>query len=137
MKKIKLLVLVCAFVFSFSACDNTKEEEPNLQKNENNYDEMVENNEISMELPVTSVYAKKDEELPVVVFTGRVEFGTIKNTDSIYIVLEDGTEIKASVYKLEQYRKNPTEASSGDNVGVVLKDINIDDVRTAVKIVIK
>ena len=135
MKKYKLLLLVLVCVFNLSACDNTTDEVTQLQ--ENNSEEEIVSNEIRMELPVTSVFSKKDEEQLVVVFTGRVEYGTMKNTDNIYIILEDGTEIETPIYKLEQYKKNPTEVSEGDNIGVVVKDINIDDVRTAVKIVIK
>ena len=124
MKKYKLLLLVLVCVCNLSACDNTTDEVTQLQ--ENNSEEEIVSNEIRMELPVTSVFSKKDEEPLVVVFTGRVEYGTMKNTDNIYIILEDGTEIEAPIYKLEQYKKNPTEVSEGDNIGVVVKDINID-----------
>jgi elongation factor Tu len=54
-----------------------------------------------------------------VVATGRVESGTLRVGDTVSI---DGT-VSATVAAIEEFRKERDEANVGDNIGVLLRDV--------------
>ena len=54
-----------------------------------------------------------------VVATGRVDSGTLRVGDSVQI---DGT-LEARVAGIEVFRKSIEEAKAGDNIGVLFKDV--------------
>lgn len=62
------------------------------------------------------------------VVTGKVERGTLKVGDTVLIRGHIG-EKKATVSGIEAFRKTLEQASPGDAVGLLLKDINRNDVQ--------
>lgn len=62
------------------------------------------------------------------VVTGKIESGTIKVGDQISIQGKNG-EKKADVAGVEMFRKMLSQASAGDNVGILFKDIAKQDVQ--------
>jgi translation elongation factor EF-Tu-like GTPase len=54
-----------------------------------------------------------------VVATGRVESGALRTGDTVQI---DGT-LSATVDAIEMFRKHRNEANAGDNIGVLFKDL--------------
>ncbi len=62
------------------------------------------------------------------IVTGRIEKGTIKVNDQVQIIgLND--EVKTTVIReIEMYRKTYESATAGDNVGLLLKDIERDEI---------
>jgi len=62
------------------------------------------------------------------VVTGQVESGTLKVGDEIQIQRQDSRK-KAVVTGIEAFRKMLQQAQAGDNVGVLLRDINKQDVQ--------
>ena len=62
------------------------------------------------------------------VLTGRIESGTITVGDEIIIKGRNSSK-KAIVAGVEVRRKVTTNAKTGDDVGILLKDINDEDVR--------
>ncbi len=75
-------------------------------------------------MPVEDIFAIKGRGTVV---TGRVERGTLKVNEEIEIVgLKETT--KSIVTGLEMFRKTLDETQAGDNVGVLLRGIEKDDV---------
>ena len=62
------------------------------------------------------------------VVTGKIETGTIKVGDEIVIQGKSG-EVKTTVTGVEMFRKMTAQASAGDNVGLLLKNIAKPDVQ--------
>jgi len=62
------------------------------------------------------------------VVTGKIESGTIKVGDEISIQGRNG-EKRTVVTGVEMFRKTMSQANVGDNVGILLKDINKQDVQ--------
>lgn len=62
------------------------------------------------------------------VVTGRIESGTLKTGDEIYI-LRQNSSLKTTVTGIEAFRKLLDQAQSGDTVGVLLRDIAKSDVQ--------
>lgn len=62
------------------------------------------------------------------VVTGRIESGTLKTGDELYILGQNSSR-KTTVTGIESFRKMLTQAQSGDNVGVLLRDIDKSDVQ--------
>ena len=54
-----------------------------------------------------------------VVATGRVESGALRISDTVQI---DGA-LEARVYGIEMFRKSIDEATVGDNIGVLFRDV--------------
>ena len=69
------------------------------------------------------------------VLTGTVEQGCIKMGDSVVIILEDGTEIPATINRIEVFGEFLEEAEAGKNVGLGFEeDIAKETVLTAVSV---
>jgi elongation factor Tu len=62
------------------------------------------------------------------VVTGRIETGTIKVGDEIAVQGRNGQK-RTTVSGLEMFRKTMDQATAGDNVGLLLKDIAKPDVQ--------
>ena len=62
------------------------------------------------------------------VVTGKIESGTVKVGDEIVIQGKSG-EVKTTVTGIEMFRKAMSQASAGDNVGLLLKNIAKPDVQ--------
>jgi elongation factor Tu len=62
------------------------------------------------------------------VAVGKVESGTLKVGDEITIRGRGGSK-RAVVSGLEMFRKVLEQVKSGDNVGILLKDISRDDIQ--------
>lgn len=62
------------------------------------------------------------------VVTGKIEKGTINVNDTVRIVSEDKEEKSTVVTAIEMFRKTVDTASAGDNVGLLLKDIERNDI---------
>lgn len=62
------------------------------------------------------------------VVTGRIESGTLKKGDMIRVIGLNHEEIKTKVVSIEKFRKEMDEAVAGDNVGVLLENVERDDV---------
>ena len=62
------------------------------------------------------------------VVTGRIEAGTLKVGDEI-MIRGRGTEKKAIVTGIEAFRKTLDQATAGDAVGILLKDISRQEVQ--------
>jgi len=62
------------------------------------------------------------------VVTGKIEGGTLKVGDEVTIQGING-ERKTVVSGIEMFRKIIDQASTGDNVGILLKDISKQDVQ--------
>ncbi len=62
------------------------------------------------------------------VVTGRIEAGTLKVGDEI-MIRGRGTEKKAIVTGIEAFRKTLDQATTGDAVGILLKDISRQEVQ--------
>ena len=93
----------------------------NINSNENlNYDKNS-----SFLMPIEDVFTITGRGTVV---TGRIERGTIKLNDQVQIIgLND--EVKTTVITgIEMFRENLDSATAGDNVGLVLKDIERDEV---------
>ena len=61
------------------------------------------------------------------VVTGTVEAGSLKTGDEV-LIRGQGGEKKALVTGIESFRKTIGQANAGDNIGVLLKDLNKTDV---------
>jgi len=81
-------------------------------------------NEKPFLLPVEDVFSIKGRGIVV---TGRVERGTLKVNDEVEIVGLRDTK-KTIATGLEMFRKNLKETQAGDNIGVLLRGIEKDDV---------
>src|SRR5512140_353429 len=62
------------------------------------------------------------------VVTGKIETGTLKVGDEV-VVRGRGREKKAAVGGIESFKKMLQQASQGDTVGILLKDLNKVDVQ--------
>ncbi len=62
------------------------------------------------------------------VVTGRIEQGTLKVGDAIEIRGQAGLK-KTVVTDIEMFRKRSNQANAGDNVGLLLRDIDKDQVQ--------
>lgn len=62
------------------------------------------------------------------VVTGAIKRGTIKVDDEVYI---KGSKYykKTMILGIEMFRKKLSHAKTGDNVGLILKDVNKEDVQ--------
>lgn len=96
--------------------------------------EIVLDYETSMEMPIADAFIMNGKGLVV---TGRIEKGTMRPGDEAIFILEDGTEVVASIDAIETNKGEHEEASEGFNVGVVFKDLKKADVSNALKLVIK
>ena len=76
-------------------------------------------------LTVQDVFAIRDRGTVV---TGKIESGTIKTGDEINI-LQQGSAKKAVVTGIEMFRKQLQQAQTGDNVGLLLRNIGKQDVQ--------
>jgi elongation factor Tu len=63
------------------------------------------------------------------VVTGKIEHGTLKVGDEVLIQGSNG-ERKAVVAGIEIFRKILPQASAGDNVGILFKDVSKQDVQS-------
>lgn len=63
------------------------------------------------------------------VVTGMVEAGTISVNDKVTIKRKDGTYREAVVTGIEMFRKIVNVSSKGDNVGILLKGVERNDVK--------
>ena len=63
------------------------------------------------------------------VATGKIERGRINVNDVVKIIDQDGRTKKAVVTKIERFRKYYDTAKAGENVGLLLKDIEKDDIK--------
>jgi elongation factor Tu len=64
------------------------------------------------------------------VATGKIESGTLHVGDKVRITLQNGGIGKTAVVSgLEMFRKTTREATAGDNVGVLLKDVAKNDLQ--------
>lgn len=63
------------------------------------------------------------------VATGKIERGRINVNDVVKIIDQDGRTKKAVVTKIERFRKFYDMAKAGENVGLLLKDIEKDDIK--------
>ncbi len=61
------------------------------------------------------------------VAVGKVTQGTLHSGDEIFI-RRQGSSRKATVAGLEMFRKVMDQAGAGDNVGVLLKDVDRNDI---------
>jgi elongation factor Tu len=62
------------------------------------------------------------------VVTGKIEGGTLRVGDEVAIQGKNG-ERKAIVTGIEMFRKTSSQANTGDNVGILFKDISKQDVQ--------
>jgi elongation factor Tu len=63
------------------------------------------------------------------VVTGQVEAGTLKLSDEINISRPGSASRTVVVAGIEMFRKQMTQAQAGDNVGVLLRGIDKQDVQ--------
>lgn len=68
------------------------------------------------------------------VVTGQIESGTLKVGDEV-MIKGQRPDKKAVVTGIETFRKQIQEAKTGDNVGVLLRDVTRDDVGRGDKLV--
>ena len=61
------------------------------------------------------------------VVTGQVESGTLNVNDEIYIRRQNSSK-KVTVTGIEMFRKILDQAKSGDNVGILLRDITKQEI---------
>ena len=61
------------------------------------------------------------------VVTGKIEAGTVKTGDQV-VLQHGGASRTVTVTGIEMFRKVLNQASTGDNIGVLLKDVTKDDV---------
>ena len=76
-------------------------------------------------MTVQDVFAIRDRGTVV---TGKIESGTIKTGDEINI-LRQGSVKKTVVTGIEMFRKQLQQAQTGDNVGLLLRNIGKQDVQ--------
>lgn len=112
MKRI-FLGLLCAILMVSFATGCGKEETPQNEEQNN----VVDNNEFSM--PIEEVFTTGRG----IVATGRILRGNIKVGDKIQIIGMDEEIIDTEVIGIEINRKQLEEANTGDNVGIILKDV--------------
>jgi elongation factor Tu len=62
------------------------------------------------------------------VVTGRIASGTVKEGDEV-LLTRPGVSRKTTVTAIESFRKKLKEATAGDNVGLLLRDITKDDIQ--------
>jgi len=63
------------------------------------------------------------------VATGKIEQGLLKVGDELTLTRQGATR-KVVVSGIETFRKQIPQAAAGDNVGLLLKDLTKDDVKT-------
>lgn len=63
------------------------------------------------------------------IVTGKISRGTIKVGDEIQVLGTDGEILTTQVVGIEKYRKEYDSAQIGDNVGLILKDVQRDQVQ--------
>ncbi len=63
------------------------------------------------------------------VVTGQIESGTLNLNDEVQILRPDTSRQAVVVVGLEMFRRQLSQAQAGDNVGVLLRDLQKQDVR--------
>jgi elongation factor Tu len=63
------------------------------------------------------------------VVTGQIEAGTLRLNDEIQIARSGLAQRAVMVSGIEMFRKQLTEAKAGDNVGVLLRDVQKQDIQ--------
>lgn len=112
MKRI-FLGLLCAILMVSFATGCGKEETPQNEEQNN----VVDNNEFSM--PIEEIFTITGRG---VVAKGTIQKGDIRIGDKVRIICEDEV-IDTEVVGIEINRKQLEEANTGDNVGIILKDV--------------
>ncbi len=83
-------------------------------------------------LIVDDVFSITNRETVVV---GTVQSGSISVGDTLTIIGKDGEQSTTSVIALEQFRKMISTASTGDNIGICLEGISINEIKKGDKII--
>ena len=63
------------------------------------------------------------------VATGRIERGVINSNDDVEIIGMQEKSLKSTVTGVEMFRKNFDRGEAGDNVGLLLRGIEKNDIR--------
>lgn len=62
------------------------------------------------------------------VITGRVETGSVSVGDVVTLVRKDGSSRSVTITGIEAFRKIKNSAAAGENVGLLLRQVNRDEV---------
>lgn len=119
--KNKLMIMILSFLFILSGC---KKEEIKV-KTVNDY---VNDKNVEFVFSAGDTFTVTGK---CTVLTGTVEKGTINENDTVYVVLNDGTEIKSSIkqiMKSSDYYESVDEDSK-NNISLCLNDVETSSVR--------
>ncbi len=103
---------------------NNTEEKDNKKNNDKEKEQITENGDFL--LHVEDVFTINNKGTVV---TGRVKNGSIKVGDKVQVLTVDGRKLNSEVISIEMFREEKQEAKAGDNVGVILKDIERTDIK--------
>lgn len=110
MKIIKIFSLVLLCCFALTGCKEKAQEEQTQESVYTNFEMVVDD--------VFTIAGRGT------VATGNITVGDIKAGDVVYIQKSDGSYLETEIVMIEQSRKEKDSATVGDNVGLLLKDIN-------------
>lgn len=65
-----------------------------------------------------------------VVVAGTVQKGTFHTGDKVIIVNQSGSEIESQISGIELFRKLTDEVSEGENAGILLSDVQKNQIQT-------
>lgn len=65
------------------------------------------------------------------VATATIENGTAKINDSVSIILQDGTIVSSVIVGIEKYKTTLDSATKGDTVGILLRGVSKEQIKTA------
>lgn len=118
--KIKIIIIIF-ILFLMSGCENGKTKIKTV-------DDYVNDNNVEFVFKAGDTFSITGK---CTVLTGTVEKGTITETDTIHIVLNDGTEITSSIKEINKasdYYESVNEDSKA-NISLCLDDIKASSVR--------
>lgn len=146
-KNKKIIIAICClivviFIGSFIYSKTGKSNKKLDNKEQNNNSSTINNKETSLATNWGSNQENDENEAFLmaiedvfsitekgIVATGRIERGTIKVNDTVQIIGLNDKIKTTTVAAVEIFRKQYDEATKGDNVGLVFKEITKDDVK--------
>lgn len=102
---------------------NNTEEKDNKKNNDKEKEPVTENGDFLLYVEDVFTITGKGT-----IATGRVMNGSIKVGDKVQVLTNDGRKLNSEIGSIEMFREEKEEAKAGDNVGILLKDLERTEV---------
>ena len=120
-----LIIIIAICIFGYKMLNKDNSSSGNDGEKTNNTEKQDNNNNIKEDSEAFILYVEDVFTITGrgTVVTGRVYRGSIKLYDKVQLIRIDGTVIDTEVTGIEKFRSQEEEAVKGDNVGLLLKDV--------------